>query len=379
MRRHSGEALKKQRTVIPDTSTLVQLKQIWITEPDAHKVSSLLEHLHNTGWKFVLTAHQVIELLQHENFQEARERLDFLRWLSDHNCGWFSASRSWNTLGLVPHVTAAELLGLTSGVSGASLRASVQLELLRNSHPPINEFEGLAWLRHEFQKRAHRNREIASIVRTSVADRGNETLGELRRKKARPASDIPKQVSAGAAKMANEMKLTGDRRLQSPESIAAAFYGEVSQQVAGALQPGEVPADALIRYLGLDPKEIPDDMLVRDLAHLGEFRAKVRLACEHVGISPEKAERYELRDVPTCFLQNRLRVARVRSGARASGSDITDSYLASLCPYVDAVIVDKRTNELMKQVRREAGWDWIGTTIKIKNVQQLPEELEQVD
>lgn len=363
-----GNGLVSARTLMLDASTLVSM----LRDLDREGAARIVGEVRDRGWLLVLTGHQFVEMLRHGNDDEARRRLEFLSWLSARpGMAWFAAGPQWESLGMIPHVTACEVVGVANGVSQAELRSYVLARLFRLSPPPAAEFSDLTTLRPLFQEQMKRERQIASILRADGLDFGGETIGELRRRRTYPAHIAPRRILAQAENLAEQMRATGDRRLGNPKVVALDFLSTAAGDLPEDVRPGETPADALIRSFGLDPKTIPDEMTSDEFAHLAEFRQKIRLAGRQVGVDPKTLSGISLESIPTCLIQYLLRQVRVKSGARASGGDLTDSYLASMATYIDLVVADKRTVELMGQVRRDPKVGEIGAICRVSRIDGL--------
>lgn len=362
------------RTFMLDTSSLVAMSEA----DDRSRVERILRVALSAGWLMVLTGHQFVEMLRHENDREAERRLEFLTWLSTQpGLAWLAAGDLWESLGMIPHVTACEVQGVVDGVDPEALRAHVLGRLLRVSPPPAHEFSDLASLRPIFHARMAREREIASIVRSSGPDFGSETMGELRRRGTYPTEVARRRIMAQADALQEEIRKTGDRRITNAASVARDLLDSAADELPGEIATGETPADAFIRSFGVDPKSVPDDMTSNDFAYLAEFQQKIRVAASQVNVDPSALSRLCLEQIPTCYIQHVLRIARVQSGARASGGDLADSYLASMSYYIDLVVADKRTVELIKQVRRKVASVKIGRVCRLPDFDDLPELLRE--
>ena len=81
-------------------------------------------------------------------------------------------------------------------------------------------------------------------------------------------------------------------------------------------------------------------------------------------------------EVPSELIQAEIR--RVRSGAaQAEGGEFTDSYLACLSCYLDAIVVDKETHEYLTQcTRRNSSFGrMIGFFTKVSSYRDLANAL----
>lgn len=100
--------------------------------------------------------------------------------------------------------------------------------------------------------------------------------------------------------------------------------------------------------------DISDRTTLEQFKQIARRRRLARVAVNQLGLDFESVWP-KLRDaeIPSEIIQQTVRSAR-KAAHRASGSDLGDDYLVCLGPYVDAVIVDKRTHEFLTQgVRRD--------------------------
>jgi hypothetical protein len=356
------------QTLMPDASTLVSM----LRGLDREGAAQFIGEVRERGWLLVLTGHQFVEMLRHGSDEEVLRRFRFLNWLSAQpGVAWLSAGPKWESLGMIPHVTACEVKGVAAGIARAELRNYVLAQLFRLTPPPAAEYADLTALRPMFREQMEREREIASIVRADGLDFGGETIGELRRRRTYPTDVARRRILAQAADLAEQVHATGDKRIKNPKVVAINFLSSAADDLPEDVRAGETPADALIRSFGLDPKTISNEMSSDEFAHLAEFQQKIQLAGRQLGLDPMVLSAISLELIPTCLIQYLLRLARVKSGARASGGDLTDSYLASMAAYIDLVVADKRTVELMKQVRRDPRVGKIGAVCRVNRIDDL--------
>jgi len=360
------------RTLLPDSSTLVEMAGAFHDAARRAHLEKVLDALNAADCALVLTAHHFAELLRHENDAVGRSRLAFLAWLAQRPRVWWLASGPADeSLGFVPNVTSLEVRFASAGRSGdAELRQYVLDSLLRKGTAPVSQWADLDSLRPELLKRLERDRELVSIVHATGNSFSTETVGALRKMKGRSLDEVRKRALDGLAGLEDDLVRRGDKKLASHRRTATDFL----LSVPGEDMPAAASAmDSLILRAGLDPAQITDDMPFAAVAFLAEFKQKVGIAGAQCGLSAKDVGAVELEQVPTCQIQHHIRLVRVGSGARASGSDLADSYLASLSFYFDVVVVDKRTAELVRQVRGVNGLDRrIGVVERARSFQDLP-------
>ena len=169
----------------------------------------------------------------------------------------------------------------------------------------------------------------------------------------------------------------GDPRLTDPNHTAREFVSTLASNLAEAMNRGGTAFDAFVDQHDVPRKDINGATTLRQFKQLARMRNLARIAVKQLGLNLDQIWP-KLRDakIPSEVIQETIRKAR-KTAPRASGSDLGDDYLACLAPYVDAIIVDKRTHELMTQGARRDPYfrKMVGFFEKAASYRQLPEIL----
>src|SRR3972149_2903142 len=93
------------RTLLPDSSTLVEMAGAFHDAARRAHLEKVLDALNAADCALVLTAHHFAELLRHENDAVGRSRLAFLAWLAQRpRVWWVGSGTAAGAFGVFPHV-----------------------------------------------------------------------------------------------------------------------------------------------------------------------------------------------------------------------------------------------------------------------------------
>jgi hypothetical protein len=130
------------------------------------------------------------------------------------------------------------------------------------------------------------------------------------------------------------------------------FTNQVAKGAAEKLEKLSQPAD-LHDAQGIPKGLIRPGATVDDVGSHAEFNRNLRIASDVLGFAIPMTEAQIPQDLcPSWIVRRELKKARKKNAKRASGGDLMDSFLASIVPYTDIIVVDKRTKEYLRQVAR---------------------------
>ena len=224
---------------------------------------------------------------------------------------------------------------------------------------------------------ATREQEIASIVHGKHSIHDDTKIAWLKKIQSIDRTAINSLASAEVEKLAKGLMDRGDRRLVDPYRTAQDFLKIVSTHLIDALNLKGTAYDVFVASHDVPKSDISDRTTLRQFKQIARLRKRVRVACDQLGIDLDQVwPKLRNAKIPSEIVQNTIRMAR-RTALRASGSDIGDDYLACLAPYVDAIIVDKRTHEFMAQGARRDSYfrELVGFFEKATSYKQLPKIL----
>ena len=244
--------------------------------------------------------------------------------------------------------------------------------------PPTNiqVLNDWKWLHPALKSMAAHEQEVASIVHAKHSIHDDTEIARLKNiqiDRAAPNRPFPAEID----QLSKELKNRGDPRLADPNRTAQYFFNRVSSHMTDALKFEGSAFDIFVTSLDVAPNDITDKTTLRQIKQIAWRRNLARVACDQLEIDLDQVWP-KLRDaeIPSEVIQETIRKAR-KTAPQASGSDLGDDYLACLAPYVDAIIVDKRTHEFMTQGARRALYfrKMVGFFEKATSYRQLPEIL----
>ncbi len=314
------------------------------------------DELFVANWIPVLYWHHFEELLRHANEEVAENRVKFLltlplvAWVSRADC-------RTEIIGSVVDLHATEIKIFLSceqcNTSTNEFIQSTRAQLLKFGKPSeITMLTMWRELRPYLMDMGIKQQEIASICHTTIDTYANVPLSALNNKAAMSWELAKQFYSDEVSSINNELVRRGDKRLLNPDDLAAWFCDVVFSNIAAIAGSHRPPAEAFVEHFGFSIGDFHRDL------NLGEFKEAVRrrkqleVSVAQLGLRIEDVWP-KLRDrlMPSEEIISQIRKSR-KNAARSSGSDLNDDYHATLIPYLDAVVVDKRTHENLRQAKR---------------------------
>jgi hypothetical protein len=223
--------------------------------------------------------------------------------------------------------------------------------------------------------------QIASICHTDSNKYDAKLLSNLNNKKAKTFDQIRDFFELKIKSLANQLFRKGDKRLMSPEAVARDFYDLVFFQVSEASKNKGASMEAFIKQFALLPTGIDGNLTLKDFKRIVTRQKKMAISVKPLGFKIEDVWP-ELKNnlMPSEIIIYEIRKSR-KNALRASGSDLNDDYISSLVPYLDAVTVDKRTYEYLKQAEKRNPKISVFTKsiIKASDYNKLPEILKKYE
>jgi hypothetical protein len=300
-----------------------------------------------------ITFTHICELLRHANRSVVQQRLDFLSsipylaWLRPYRETWEPGSvvdLLRRELHVIVHDSMRDWRDIVHRVPDI-WQTGTGAEIFRD--------RAHVWRLVAKEARREGNREpfTASIARTDPGGIKNCTLGELRQLPMRKREEIATYMRSFAKDLTAQLEQHGDRRLDA-KSAANSF----AQQTLHRIQAIDaLDSDGLSRLL--ESTQVPSELLTDELT-IAELGKLCIYAAQLETISSElrpfvrlNAATVPLNALPSYVLSRRL-VSSQHRAERVSGSDFGDSSLAPLVLYADAIDVDKRTFEYLRQIKK---------------------------
>jgi hypothetical protein len=367
------------RFVAIDTSILASWAKAASSRDSAHRARShhTLESLLNRGWIPVLTIHHFIELIRHPDLRLVSNRIAFLKSLPQ--VAWICNLLERDHLASVVDVFDAEVRTILHNpdLTLPLLKTSVRHEVLQfgaGSH--IATLDLWRDFRPVVMKHIGREQEIASLVHVIPSNHAATPISVLKKRQLPDPRILHLLHSVEAVTIAGQLAQRGDVRIKDPFKVALEFKTKLDRQLA-QIDRTTSSMDAFLQQFDISRSDILDSTTLAEFEQLAQRRQHVRATSLRLGL-----------DLDTIWLKTRhasipsdtvmAAIRRSRSSApRASGSDITDDYLAAIGPYLDAIIVDKRTHEFLTQAARrdESFRCMIGFFARVKSYDNLPQTL----
>jgi hypothetical protein len=375
-------AIIQPKLVAIDSSVLAE----WAADASSPQAETgraarqLLESLITSDWVPVLTWHHFEELVRHPEEQLVAYRMAFLGSL--RHVAWIKSSAGPAHLGSIVDLIAAEVDAILSapGVAEAPPREAVRESLVRYGSPSELETVNL-WrdARPLLQSRQIRTREIASVAHTETMQALQARVLELTDMQALDDPSAEILFREQATELARVLAQRGDRRLRDYVKVADIFTETVAQAFRNIRDSGDSPLSAFLREFDVPREDVTENMTLDEFADVAARRRVLRIVCRSRGLDLDHVwPRLRHVHLPSLWVQEEIRRAR-KTAPRASGSDLADSYLAAFSPYLDAVVVDRRTHEYLSQsCRRKRDFERrVGRFLRVSSYRSLVQELQR--
>lgn len=371
------KAIITPRLVALDTSLLNHLaRDLANNHGGANSAVSILTTLSDRGWIVFLTTHHLQEMIRHADERVVAARINLLCRFPQ--IAWCSSRLGGHLLGSVVDLLAFEIQAL-------STNRPVDEENIRSRVVRYGRAQNLDWIQHWrdlrpiVQERMEREREVASIAHVATEPIPDRPLLSFRNATFKDLKDVRREFDIRSSILSGQLSLHGDRRLEDPDRVARRFFEEqYTEQIRLRRHPGSSLAQFL-SSIGLSTSDVPADVSAEELERVASFKKRARVACSNTEIDFDTVwPAIRRSELPSEIIQLAIRRGR-QTALRASGGDLADSYIASFCPYVDRVVVDKRTCEYLRQGCRRHPWisEYFGSVLSVASYGDLPAALER--
>ncbi len=375
--------IAKPRFVAIDTALLGHLAADLFGADSGRRARALLTtaSLNHGAWIPLITWHHVEELLRYGDVSAVSDRVSLLRSFS--RIAWLAPPERPYDLATVLDLLRCEIRGILKVTphSHGALVNYVKGQLLQFGQPEdIRILSDWREARPLLEGRSERAREVVSIAHTEVDQLPKRPLAALERAAMRPIDDLRQLFTTNAQALAEQMSNRGDPRLRDATGSAARFY---EQRMADIVAVQSLPGNAKARFLrtlDLTVDDVADDVSSDELVKVATRRHKVKVALSSTGVNLEEVwPSLRRATIPSEYVQDAIGSER-QSAQRASGSDLYDSYIASMSPYIDAVLVDKRTLHYIKlaAARDTALHPFVSSAMRAPTYAEIPRVLSEV-
>jgi hypothetical protein len=314
---------------------------------------SVMNQILTDNWIPVICWHHFEELVRHHDENIAENRIKFI--LSFPMIAWIWRADGRSDLGSIVDILAAEIEMFLTGKQDKVdyFINSTRSRLLHFGTPSeVPTFAMWRELRPDLIALGKKQQRIASLCHTSPNKYENTPLSVLSGKGIMTSEKAKQACVSEIASLTNELLEKGDKRLSNPQLVAQDFYDIVFSQIMEASNSKKSASEAFIEQFGFSSNDFQEGITLGEFARIATRRKQLEISARQLGFRIEDIWP-KLKDhlMPSEEIVCEIRRSR-RKAPRSSGSDLNDDYLASLIPYLDAVIVDKRTYEHIRQAKR---------------------------
>jgi hypothetical protein len=311
--------------------------------------------LDRSGYVLLLCLHHVVELANYQNEQVALARLRFLA--RRPFVAWIGSPDD-KRLGEITTLFAEEVRAAMTapGIPATAVRDLAKAGLIHvGSGQDLLGIAPERWLtlRAELARLAEQARKVVAFTRTNLVDIGQMPMAKLLSGRVRKGEELRRQLDLMTGSFAVDIARRGDRRIEDPRAMAEDFVGEMMTLAGAAGTSAPELVFRLLALQGVTAADILPNSTVRDMLTLGLFRSQLRISCEIIGmdyrtavgaIQPEQLPSWQI----TKALERHLPDVPERKG-----SELTDTHLVCLAAYADVSLVDRRTLEGIRRLRRK--------------------------
>ncbi len=375
-------ALIKPKFIAIDSSVLGKwAADAHSNDPGARKMAgNVLGHILSENWIPVICWHHIEELIRHPDEAIAEDRMKFLFALP--HVAWIWTANGSDFIGSMVDVQAAEIQVHFSAEYDSVKKRCLATRNLLLHFGKLSEIPTISLWRNlrPFAIGMGKEQQKIASIRHSKSNVNNDTpLSVLKDKRTLSYEEAKQACQEDMPKHTQEIVERGDKRLSKheAEAVTQVFSDKVLSHFSEKKESGRSAYEAFFEQFGHKSNEFPEDVTIGEFKYAADRRKKLGTAIQLLGLEIEsvwpKLENYRL---PSEEVISAIRNSR-KNAIRASGSDLNDDYLASLMPYLDAVVVDKRTYEYLMQAKKRSPQIsmFIGSMVKVSSYNQLPSVL----
>ena len=291
---------------------------------------------------------QMMEIASHGSFATVRRRFDLLSAIP---CiAYVGTLMPDGGLGSVLDVLAVECRSVLDGVTDIDeIRKRVRARLFKAStgahlfSAPSKELRVF----HEMAvKNSLRSKYIESVSRSNIEqDIENTKISALINRGAlKDYGERVRNVFRKQYDLGEYLSAHGDPKLSDPHGLAVQFYAPLRGMLDTSFETVADFVEYAAQLCGLDASEFDVGMTVDEFSRRAEFRNKLGVVAGLGTFSESDIPALAPGDIPSFNLYNNFRnFSHVPK--RHDGSNLNDALMASMAPYFDVIVVDRRTHE----------------------------------
>lgn len=348
--------LHKPRYLALDSSHLTQWARDWssLQAQNRQTADNFRVWLERNGYVLLITLHHIEELINHHDTSLVLSRLRFLGKMKF--LAWIGYEAFHAGPGAVTDLMAAETQAAytspksnISEISQAAASTVIQVGTGENLLGPDPD----QWLLLQpvFAAQAAKARQVVALAHTNLVDIADIRIADLLKGRLRQGQNLRQNLDLLRSSFALDIARHGDRRINNPAGMAAAFMRDVEALADG---PPSTAAELVFKALAIQdvgPEDLCVDSTVGEILDLGLFRARLKIVSKRMKIPwPDIKQRIRMEQIPSWIIPHSL-LRHAPDLPERKGSDLNDLHIACLSAYADVTFVDKRTLEAFRRAR----------------------------
>jgi hypothetical protein len=349
--------MQRPALVCLDSSTWGLLSKDIVRDKAASHVLSLLNEGNIIPF---FTAHHVLELTQHENDDEFKVRVAFLRTLKF--VAFHKLKPEKANIGDLLNLRELEIEEVLkdSHITPEKVVERVRPRLV-NGFTTGDELcdmnaEWWAFYRKNFavEMRAH-EAEIASISHMPQPNY-RERIPEVGASRLRSREEVLRALNRASGRVADELRANGDPMLlrtgshaQSPEELSRQFHIELWQENLALFDSTGDPFDLMLARDGVRRDRLPKKATIADVGYEAIFVKVMRKHESRLGLPSGAVDSIRQDRLPSWIVWKEMDRSMKRHLRKAEGSSLIDKCIGPFGLYTDALELDKRGLESIRQ------------------------------
>jgi hypothetical protein len=346
------------KMVALDSATLGRVsRDYWSQDASLRdKARSFITGLRRLGVFVTFTGHHVMEVLQHGDEEVFRQRLKFLRnipliaWLRPYERNWFPggvADLFLHEIDAVVHGSARKWREIVDEVRADLWETGTGSEMF------VEDEKSWTIVRQGFNRLHEKQKYVASMGRADAAQCKDVKISEALALPLRPKGEREAYMHWFTQELERQLDQHGDKRFNYSHEAAVDFAAATLEDITVIDGMDGNLIQRLAECAAVPYECVSPQMTIEELGELGVYASRLKTFSMY--LRPPRS--LTISDIPpntlpSYVLERRL-VSVQRRAERVSGSDFGDSCIAPLVLYADAIEVDKRTHEFLRQMRRD--------------------------
>lgn len=373
------------RLLALDSATLGKLAVDYFHQSDHRRETAreFLSALDRQGLILSVSFEHLVELLRHQNDDTVIQRLKFLQSLE--MLAWVKSSQKTFLPGNCLDI---DLLEVRCVIDRQVRDHQLVIDSVRQTLWQVGR--GIDLIGHvdsfwDVMREAARwlgrdSKETASIARSDPGGVRNRTLREIDGQPLKSLREYQNAFKSLSADMTAQMTRHGDNELSDADGVTRDFYEDVQSDMDKMSSDSSDALTAILTSFGMSREDVRLDMTVSEVSDLWHFRQYLKLLQRrNKGGQPFGPKDVLPEQLPSWTFRNQLTLAQNMAN-RVEGSNLIDARLAGLGLYADAVEVDKRTAEYLRQLtRRHSIGNLLNLTFRCSDYKGVIEAIRAAD